>query len=171
MSVEEPVTDDTELLQWSQGPRRTGHADRAAAHRPLFVLEYRLLAPPPTVWDGLTLPELRAQYEPTASAVVGDTAGDAGAVQFRCDHGAFEALESVRAWRPYESYIRDTVTRPLGIPLRSTWRLTDEGGATGLVITVTSPPTAGWFARVAGRFAAPTVRRGIERAMAALGEV
>lgn len=146
------------------------HSDTSTSidpHSSLFVREYRFPTRPEILWNWLTLPELRRRYEPGAMAI-GEADTDPRSVKFRCDHGAFKVLETVRDWRPHQSCTRDTLIQPFGIPLRATWTLTEENDKTRLTVAVGSPPAAGRLSRLAARLAAPTLRRSIERSMASL---
>jgi uncharacterized protein YndB with AHSA1/START domain/class 3 adenylate cyclase len=124
---------------------RWQEAESAAHHRVTLesadlVIERRLPAPPPLVWDYLLDPRKRLEWQGLAKVDEQSPAGrrEAG-TSIHCAHGDVVFVEELLEWRPFERFTWDIVLEGYG-RIRNTIVLRPDGDGT-LVEDLTGPPS------------------------------
>ena len=97
-------------------------------------IERRLPAPPPTVWEWLAAPVLRARWQVgTLDVTTRALRLDAG-VTNHCVHGQGSTLEQILEWRPFQESTR--ISKAEFGEMSSSYMLAANGGETDLTILV-----------------------------------
>lgn len=99
---------------------------------------YEVDAPPQTVWEFLTTPGRRVEWQAGVTDVIQDAAGNRRAVGTtnHCMHGKDAIIEEVLDWRPFDYFtMRSTIGTPVG-PLKVLGTFELEPTATGTRVHV-----------------------------------
>lgn len=90
---------------------------RVAPDESILGTSYEVEAPPQTVWEFLTTPGRRVQWQAGVTDVIEDAPGNRRAIGTtnHCMHGKDAIVEEVLDWRPYDYFtMRSTIGTPLG---------------------------------------------------------
>ncbi len=100
--------------------------------------DYEVAAPPQTVWEFLTTPGRRVEWQAGVTDVIQDAPGNRRAIGTRnhCMHGKDAIIEEVLDWRPFDYFtLRSTIGTPAG-PIRVVGTFELEPTATGTRVHV-----------------------------------
>ncbi len=100
--------------------------------------DYEVEAPPQTVWEFLTTPGRRVEWQAGVTDVIQDAAGNRRAVGTtnHCMHGKDAIVEEVLDWRPFDYFtLRSTIGTPAG-PIKIVGTFELEPTATGTLVHV-----------------------------------
>jgi uncharacterized protein YndB with AHSA1/START domain len=90
---------------------------RVAPEESILGTSYEVEAPPQTVWEFLTTPGRRVQWQAGVTDVIEEAPGNRRAIGTtnHCMHGKDAIIEEVLDWRPYDYFtMRSTIGTPLG---------------------------------------------------------
>jgi uncharacterized protein YndB with AHSA1/START domain len=90
---------------------------RVAPEESVLGTSYEVEAPPQTVWEFLTTPGRRVEWQAGVTDVIEDAPGNrrATGTTNHCMHGKDAIVEEVLDWRPYDYFtMRSTIGTPLG---------------------------------------------------------
>ncbi len=108
--------------------------------------DYEVEAPPQTVWEFLTTPGRRVQWQAGVTEVIQDAAGNRRAIGTtnHCMHGKDAIIEEVLDWRPFDYFTqRSTIGTPVG-PIRivGTFELEPTASGTRVHVRFAKPRAA-----------------------------
>ncbi len=111
---------------------------RVSAEESVLGTDYEVEAPPQTVWEFLTTPGRRVEWQAGVTDVIQDATGNRRAVGTtnHCMHGKDAIVEEVLDWRPFDYFtLRSTIGTPAG-PIRVVGTFELEPTATGTRVHV-----------------------------------
>lgn len=132
-----PVYVQDLALRWAFEQER--NRDYVNSSQSVYEWSFETIAPPSVVWDYLTDPLKRPQWQTSVTEVVAQTEGRRGAGSINhCMHGPDVVIEHVADWRPF-SYITLRYESGPATDWAWTYQLDPVDGGTRLTLRLSDP--------------------------------